>query len=107
MQRTLTKRMAAVLGVAGVLALAAAGCGTKTIDHSDEVDLVNKQLDSQNLKAKSVDCPDDVEAKEGETFNCDITLTNGNTGTYAITVEKVSDDNASLRVTGAKNTTKK
>jgi len=107
MQRKLTKRMAVVIGVAAVLAFAAAGCGTKTIDQSDEVDLVNKQLDSQNLKAKSVDCPDDVEAKEGETFDCNVTVTNGNTGTYTITVEKVSGDNASLRVTDAKNTTKK
>jgi uncharacterized protein DUF4333 len=107
MKRRLTRRMAVVIGVAAVLALAAAGCGTKTIDQDSEVDLVNKQLESDNLKAKSVDCPDDVEAKDGETFQCDITLTNGNTGTYTITVEKVSGDNASLRVTDAKDTTKK
>jgi hypothetical protein len=107
MQRKLTKRMAVAIGVAAVLAFAAAGCGTKTIDHDSEVDLVNKQLESDNLKAKSIDCPDDVEAKEGETFECDVTLTDGNTGTYTITVEKVSGDNASLRVTDAKNTSKK
>jgi hypothetical protein len=107
MQWRLWKQFAGVLGVAAVLALAAAGCGTKTIDQSSEVDLVNKQLASDKLKAESVDCPDDVEAKEGETFQCDVTLTNGNTGTYTITVEKVSGDNASLRVTDAKNTTKK
>ncbi|HKH14208.1 MAG TPA: DUF4333 domain-containing protein [Solirubrobacterales bacterium] len=107
MQRKLTKRMAVAIGAAAVLAFAAAGCGTKTIDHDSEVDLVNKQLESDNLKAKSIDCPDDVEAKEGETFECDVTLTDGNTGTYTITVEKVSGDNASLRVTDAKNTSKK
>jgi hypothetical protein len=107
MQRKLTKRMAVVIGVGAMLAFAAAGCGTKTIDHDSEVDLVNKQLASDNLKAKSVECPDDVEAKEGETFTCDVTLTNGDTGTYTITIEKVSGDNASLRVTDAKNTTKK
>lgn len=107
MQRKLTKRMAVVIGVAAVLALVAAGCGTKTIDHDSEVDLVNKQLASDNLKARSVECPDDVEAKEDETFQCDVTLTDGSTGTYTITVEKVSGDNASLRVTDAKNTTKK
>jgi hypothetical protein len=98
---------AVAIGAAGVLALAAAGCGDKTIDQSDEVDLVNKQLASDNLKAKSVDCPDDVDAKDGETFECDVTLTNGHTGTYTIKVQNVNGDNASLQITGAKDTTKK
>jgi hypothetical protein len=96
----------AAVGVVTVAGLVATGCGTKTIDRSSEVDLVNKQLDSQNLKAKSVECPDDVEAKEGETFECDVTLTNGNTGGYTIKVESVDGDNASLRVTGAHATKK-
>ncbi len=107
MQRRLTKQLAGVVGVTAILALAAAGCGTKTIDQSSEVDLINKQLDSQNLKAKSVDCPDDVEAKEGETFECNVTLTNGRTGAYTVKVENVDGDNASLRVTGAKDTNSK
>jgi uncharacterized lipoprotein len=106
MLRGIAKGMV-VLIAAAALVFAAAGCGTKTIDQSSEVDLVNKQLESENLKAESVDCPDDVEAKEGETFKCDVTLTNGNTGTYTIKVEKVEGDNASLRVVDAQNTTKK
>lgn len=107
MQRKPTKQLAAVVGVGAILALAAAGCGTKTIDESSEVDLINKQLDSQNLKAKSVDCPSDIEAKEGETFECNVTLTNGNTGTYTVKVQNVNGDNASLQVTGAKSTNAK
>jgi hypothetical protein len=99
--------LALMIGTAAVLALATTGCGTKTIDQGDEVDLVNKQLASDNLKAKTVDCPDDVEAKEGETFTCDVTLINGNTGTYTIKVQNVSGDNASLQITGAKSTNKK
>jgi len=98
--------VALVAGVAAVLALAAAGCGESTIDQDDVVNLVQKQLANDNLKAKSVECPDDVEAKEGETFKCDVTLTNGNTGTYTITVENVNDDNASLKVTDAQSTGK-
>jgi hypothetical protein len=98
--------LAVVIGVAAVLALAATGCGESTIDQDDEVNLVQKQLASDGLKAKSVECPDDVEAKEGETFKCDVTLTNGNTGTYTITVESVNDDNASLKVTDAQSTGK-
>jgi len=107
MERTLAKRLAGVIGVAAILALAAAGCGTKTIEQSSEVDLVNKQLKQDGLKAESVDCPDDVEATEGDTFTCDISATNGHTGTYTIKIVKVEGDNASLQVVDAKDTTKK
>jgi uncharacterized protein YajQ (UPF0234 family) len=97
-------RVVAGIAAVAVLAFVAAGCGTKTLDQGDEVDLVNKQLASQDLKAKTVDCPSDVEAKEGDTFDCDVTLTNGKTGTYTIKITKVSGDNASLEVVDAKST---
>jgi len=93
---TLTAVAALLLGVAA--------CGKSTIEQKSEVDLVNKSLAAQNLKAKSVDCPDDVEAKEGETFSCDVVLTNGKTGTFDIKVGKVSGDTANLEITGAHNT---
>lgn len=101
-----TLRVALGLALIAILAFAAAGCGEKTLDQGDEVDLVNKQLASQNLEAKSVECPDDVEAKEGDTFDCDVTLTNGKTGTYTIKITKLSGDNASLQVVDAKSTSK-
>lgn len=98
--------MAAAAPVLAVMAPAAPGCGTKTLDRGDEVNLVNKQLSTQDLKAKSVDCPSDVEANEGDTFNCDVTLTNGKTGTYTIKITEVSGDNASLQVVDAQSTSK-
>jgi outer membrane protein assembly factor BamE (lipoprotein component of BamABCDE complex) len=79
---------------------------TTTVDQSSEVDIVNKQLASQHLKAKSVDCPSDVEAKAGTTFSCDVVLTNGNTGTLDLKVTSVSGDHANLLVTGAHSTSK-
>jgi hypothetical protein len=95
--------------VASIVALAvaglAAGCGSSTINQSSEVDLVNKQLQSSHLKSKSVDCPDNVDAKEGTTFKCTVTLANGKTGTYTIRVEKVSGDNATLQIIDAQNGT--
>jgi hypothetical protein len=94
------------LAASAALVLGVAACGKTTIDQSSEVDLVNKQLDQQNLKAKSVDCPDNVDAKEGETFTCDVVLTNGNTGTFDIKVTSVSGDHAELQITGAHNTGK-
>lgn len=104
MSRGFTARVGAAVALIAVVAFAAAGCGTKTLDQSDEVNLVNKQLSSQNLKADSVDCPDDVEAKEGDTFKCDVKLTNGKTGTYTIKITKVNGDNASLQIVDAQNT---
>jgi hypothetical protein len=100
-------KISITLIVAAALLVGVAACGKTTLDQSSEVDLVNKQLQSDNLKAKSVDCPSDVEAKEGATLQCDVTLTNGNTGSYTITIEKVSGDSASLKITDAQNTTKK
>jgi hypothetical protein len=88
------------------LLLGVAACGKTTVDQSSEVDLVNKALASQNLKAKSVDCPSDVEAKEGTTFSCDVVLTDGNTATFDIKVGTVSSDHAQLQITGAHNTGK-
>lgn len=99
-------RIPLTLIAAAALLVGIAACGKTTIDQKSEVDLVNKQLASQHLKAKSVDCPSDVEAKEGTTFSCDVVLTNGNTGTYDIKVTSVSGDHANLQVTGAHNTSK-
>ena len=99
-------KTAVVFIVAVGLLLGVAACGKSTIDQSSEVDLVNKQLSSQHLKAKSVDCPSGVEAKEGTTFSCDVVLTNGNTGTFDIKVTSVSGDKANLQITGAHSTSK-
>jgi hypothetical protein len=97
-------KIAGVVIAAGALLLGAAACGKSTIDQSSEVDLVNKSLQQHNLKAKSVDCPSDVEAKEGTTFSCDVVLTNGKTGTFDIKVSNVSGDHAQLQITGARAT---
>jgi len=100
-------KIAVTAALATALLLGVAACGGSTIDQSSEVDLVNKQLQQQNLKAKSVDCPDNVDAKEGTTFSCDVVLTNGKTGTFDIKVGSVSGDKAQLQITGAHNTTGK
>jgi hypothetical protein len=89
---------AAVIAVAAALALAAVGCGEDTLKQEGAVDLVNKQLDEQGVKAESVECPDDVEANQGTTFDCKVTLTSGETGTYTIKIQKVEDDTASLQI---------
>jgi Domain of unknown function (DUF4333) len=92
--------VATVAGSAAVL-FAVAGCGTSTVDQSSEVDLVNKALQGNHLKAKSVDCPSDVEAKQGQTFTCTAALTNGTTATINAEVQNVSSDHATLHITSA------
>jgi Domain of unknown function (DUF4333) len=99
-------KIAVTVTTSAALLLGVAACGGSTIDQSSEVDLVNKQLSQQHLKAKSVDCPDNVDAKEGTTFSCDVVLTSGDTGTFDIKVTSVSGDKAQLQITGAHNTSK-
>ena len=91
----------ALIAAIAALALAVAGCGEDTLEPQSAVDLVNKALDQQGVKAESVECPDDVEAKEGETFDCTVTLPGGDTGTFTIKIEKVEGDTASLRIVSA------
>jgi len=41
---------------------------------------------------KSVDCPDDLDAKEGESEQCTLTAKDGTTYEMTATIESVSDD---------------
>lgn len=100
------KRKRAVLPLAAIAAVAAmavavAGCGEDTLEPQSAVDLINNSLKQTGVEAESVECPDDVEAKEGETFDCDVTLPNGESGTFTIEIGKVEGDTASLRIVSA------
>jgi Domain of unknown function (DUF4333) len=58
-----------LLGLAA--ALAAGGCGTKTVNTDKAAEEIEKGLTEQlNVKNVEVTCPDDVEAKKGDTFEC-------------------------------------
>jgi hypothetical protein len=84
---------------AAALLLGVAACGKSTIDQSSEVDLVNKVVEGKGGKTKSVDCPSDVEAKEGTTFSCTAVLTSGQNITIDAKVTSVSGDHANLQAT--------
>jgi NAD(P)H-hydrate repair Nnr-like enzyme with NAD(P)H-hydrate epimerase domain len=78
-----------------VVALAA--CGSSTVDQSDEVGLIHKDLGIYNLpQAKSVDCPSGVDAKVGTTFVCHATLANGQVVTLPSRVNTVNGSHATL-----------
>jgi hypothetical protein len=91
-------KSAASIAALAALAVAGTGCGEDTLKQEGAVDLVNKQLDEEGVKAESVECPDDVEAKQGTSFDCKVTLTTGETGTYTIKIQKVEGDTASLQI---------
>jgi len=75
-----------------LLALAAlvAGCGTETLKKDQLDGFVEKTAKDLGVKVKSVECPDDVEGKKGESFECTVKARGGKEA--EITVEQTSDD---------------
>lgn len=85
----------AKLGVAAVavVALGVAGCGTETIDADDLEGQLAEQLAPQGgvePEDISVDCPDDEESEQGNTFECTLTAPNGDE--VPVSVEITNDD---------------
>jgi len=48
----------------------AGGCGTQKLDVEDAEKTIAKQLGEESGGTVLVDCPDEVEIKRGDTFNC-------------------------------------
>jgi hypothetical protein len=67
----------AVPGLIGAGALFA-GCSS-TLDSSSAEKSIQKVYAQAGHPTKKVDCPDDVDAKKGKSFDCTITLSNGQT----------------------------
>jgi hypothetical protein len=55
-----------------------AGCSS-TLDSGSAEKSISGVFAKSGHPAKSVDCPDDIDAKKGTTFDCTITLSNGQT----------------------------
>jgi Domain of unknown function (DUF4333) len=85
-------RVLAILPLAAALALAA--CGSKVINTDKAETEIEKGLKQQlHLQNVSVDCPSNVKAKKGDTFNC--TAKSGKqTAKILVTQE---DDNGRIR----------
>jgi hypothetical protein len=97
---------AAVIAASAVMAFAAAGCGKTVVKESSEEDLVTNTFQKQGLPApESIDCPDDVDAKVGETFDCKVIVKGGpasTTLTLTGKVTKVTDKGVLLQTTDLK-----
>jgi hypothetical protein len=83
-----------------VLAIAVAGCGTKSVSKEEVEKQVQAYFDNlakQNGQTKFPDikCPDDLEAKKGKSERCSAKGTDGTLG-ITVTVTDVSGDKASL-----------
>jgi hypothetical protein len=81
------------------LALLLAGCGGATIKPEGAAksvaDLVSKQT---RFKPKDVVCPDDVEAKEGNTFECTFTGPEGVEYTADVRITKVAGEDVQFYI---------
>jgi len=72
------------------VAVLAGGCGTQKLDVADAERTMGRRLGSeQGIKVK-VDCPDDVEIKKGDTFNCRATSPGKDPATVKVT--QLDDD---------------
>ena len=79
----------------GVLALilVAAAC-SKTLDSTELEGTLKDQLETQlDVTGLTVECPDDIEAEAGDTFECSATGTDGSAVTISVTQ---TDDEGNL-----------
>lgn len=61
-----------------VASLSLAACGDATLDTANVEDQIAPKLEQETgTKDVEVSCPDDVEAKKGDEFECDVTAPGG------------------------------
>ena len=72
----------------GVVVSVLSGCAD-TVDDGRVEEFLRENAQAPAL-IESVDCPDDVEIDEGDTFECRVQTRNG--GVEAVTLEQVEDD---------------
>jgi hypothetical protein len=80
----LPKRAPAAIAI--IAAFVVAACGNDTVD-ADKVEAgIEQDLSNATTKIVSVSCPDDVEQKKGEKFNCDAKLEGGGKAKVDVTL---------------------
>jgi hypothetical protein len=75
----------------------AGGCGETKIDKGKAEGLAKKVAGSGTVKLTSASCPDDIKAKKGADFDCDLVYADGTKGTITIHQE---NDEGSIRTAG-------
>jgi hypothetical protein len=87
---TTTRKLAAL----ALPALALAACGGTEIDAGKAEALIKDNIGGP--PPKTVDCPDGVKAKGGDTFRCDLTYEHGLPP--AVVTVHIEDDDGRIRV---------
>jgi hypothetical protein len=78
----------------GVLVLILAAACSKTLDTTELEGTLKDQLETQlDVTGLTVECPDDIEAEAGDTFECTATGTDGSAATISVTQ---TDDEGNL-----------
>lgn len=95
--RRLSRRAALpVLAVAAAATLA--GCsvsvGGSDLDTGDVETEIQEGLTDEGIDGATVECPEDIEAEEGNEFTCTATATDGSTAQILVTQ---TDDDGSFR----------
>lgn len=91
------KRLALLL--LAVLALVAVGCGgSDTVDTANVEDQVQEEAEDQDLDVDRVRCPDEIEASEGEEFDCEVELEGGDEVDAEVTLRDDSGDRLRVRI---------
>ena len=88
-------RASRALLAAAAVSIAFAGCGDKTIDESKAESEIAKGVERQTqARDVKVNCPSDVKAKKGDTFDCDLTAAGGQKAKVNVTQQ---DDDGNVR----------
>jgi hypothetical protein len=77
-----------------------AACGETVVDTNKVENLIRDGAANRQL-IRSVDCPDEVDAKKGDTFDCTLEITDGSR--EKVTIRQLDDD-GTVRVAGNRQT---
>ena len=79
-------RPAGTAAAVACVALLGTGCGDKNLNTSKLENEIKTRLERQvGLRISSVDCPGDVKVKKGDTFNCKLKTSAGQSATVRVT----------------------
>ena len=81
-------------------ALGLGACGEKVVDTGKVETLVRDGAANKQL-IRSIDCPEEVKAKKGDTFECQLEISDGSK--EAVTIRQLDDD-GTVRVAGNRQT---
>jgi hypothetical protein len=75
--------------ICAIATIALAACGTKQLDTAEAERTIAKRLGDQAGTKVTIDCPDDVELKKGDRFDCNAKSRND---TAKVTVTQLDDE---------------